>query len=411
MNYMVQSDNKLATLEEEMKLLKTEISRTLIDLRALVMADTAPFREAGSGRLPSSGSHESPSTVGTDRSEAVRQVAPEAVPVDPSGGSRPQQPAMAAQPPLVPGGLAYSVPQVPPVPQPFAYPDGVGADQERRIIEQERRMAEQDRRMVEQESRMAEMGRGVSARDMGSGNEERISRRPGVRGEHQDAEYYDPVELRHPGRGQHHDDKDGDEGNGTGVLTRSEPADSLGQSVRRQREEPHQDEPDQQLQPNHNSATSRGGPKKSGRSVNGEQNQHLEDNSERRNGPRGSVYDEYAELFGEVPEQDHPEDPGFGPLAVDVNLISCLVGWTSVAKRRVGQERLNEVVELYLQTRCPPPGLRELLTVISDMVGEVPQGDGTGSQESVDLLAQLHGILAQDLPLIEIPRMPLVVSG
>ena len=362
---MVQSDKRIATLEEEMKLLKTEISRTLIDLRTIVMTETTPFKEEGTGRLSDRGSYESPPTVRTERSEVVTQVAPEAAPANPPGLSQPQQPAMTAQPPPVPAGPAYS--------------DAAGADQERRIIEQERRIAEQDRRMAEQDRRMADMSREVSARDVGSP--------------------------------QHWNAEDEQERDRTPVPDLSRPSTpDHGESGRHRWREQHDNAPDWPGQPNHTDDLS---PSNAG--INGERYAQEQEPDEVYD-PRGQnvqgnpVYDEYAELFMETRGHEPRAERNLAPLGVDVNLLSCLVGWTSMAKRRVGQQRLNDIVGLYLHTRGSSAGLKELLTLISDTVEEVPQGDDTGPQECVDLLAQLHGILAQDLPMIDIPRMQSAVS-
>ena len=377
---MVQSDNRLAALEDEMKLLKTEISRTLIDLRTLVMTETTPFREERTGRLSDRGSYESPPTVGTEPSEAVRQVAPEAAPADPSGPSQPQQPAVTAQQQQpVPAGPAYSAPPVSQVPQPSAYPGAASGDQERQLIEQERRIAEQDRRMAEQDRRMADMNRGVSPRDMGPP-------------QNWNAEY----------------ERERDR---TSVPDLSRPSTpDHGESGRHRRREQQDNAPDWPGQPNHTDDLS---PSNAG--INGERYTQEQEPDEVYD-PRGQnvqgnpVYDEYAELFMETREHEPRAERNLAPHGVDVNLLSCLLGWTSMAKRRVGQQRLNDIVGLYLHTRGSSAGLKELLTLISDTVEEVPQGDDTGPQECVDLLAQLHGILAQDLPMIDIPRMQSAVS-
>ena len=380
---MVQSDNRLANLEEEMKLLKTEISRTLIDLRTLVMSETAPFREEGTGRPPEPGPRESPSTVRIEHSESVSQLADA-----PPAVSQPQQPAMAAQPPPVPAGPAYVAPQAP---QPFAYPSAAGTDQGRRIIEQERRLAEQDRRMAEQEVRMAAMGRGVSARDVGHGD-------------------YEPAESHRTGPPEYWNAADDQERarSPVPVRTRSSTPDR-GERDRRRQDQPG-NEPDWPGQPNQTEDLS---PRNAG--INGERYTREQDPDEGynpmgQNGQGDPVYEEYAELFMETREPDPRADRNIGPLEVDFNLLSSLVGWTSMAKQRVGQQRLNDVVELYLQTRRSSPGLRELLMLISNIVEEVPQGDATDPQECLDLLAQLHGILAQDLPMIDIQRRQLAVS-
>ena len=45
---MAESDKRLEVLEDELKLLKGEVKRTLVDLRAIVMKEDSPLNE----RLP-----------------------------------------------------------------------------------------------------------------------------------------------------------------------------------------------------------------------------------------------------------------------------------------------------------------------------------------------------------------------
>ena len=50
---MPESDEKVDRLEEDLKMLKTEDQRTLVDLRAIVMQEDAPLSERlTAGRLP-----------------------------------------------------------------------------------------------------------------------------------------------------------------------------------------------------------------------------------------------------------------------------------------------------------------------------------------------------------------------
>ena len=233
--------------------------------------------------------------------------------------------------------------------------------------------------MAEQDRRMADMSRGVSGRDMGPP--------------------------------QHWNTEVEQERDGAPVPDRSRPSTpDHGESGRHRRREQHDNAPDWPGQPNHTEDLS---PSNAG--INGgrhtqEQDPDEEYDPRERTVQGNPVYDDYAELFMETGEHEPRPERNLAPLGVDVNLLSCLVGWTSMAKRRVGQQRLNDIVGLYLHTRGSSPGLKELLTLISDTVEEVPQGDDTGSQECVDLLAQLHGILAQDLPMTDIPRMQSAVS-
>ena len=118
-----------------------------------------------------------------------------------------------------------------------------------------------------------------------------------------------------------------------------------------------------------------------------------------------NVYDEYWELLKETREAPASvgETPGGPPL--DVNLLSSLVHWTSVAKRRVGEQQLKDILELYIQSRHSRPELQELLLHISTMVEEPPNEPLEGPEQCVDLMFHLHGILTGGLPVVQIPQM------
>ena len=96
---------------------------------------------------------------------------------------------------------------------------------------------------------------------------------------------------------------------------------------------------------------------------------------------------------------------GFPARLLDVNLLSSLVHWTSVAKRRVGEQQLRDILELYIQSRHSRPELQELLLHISTMVKESPDEPVEGPEQCVDLMFHLHGILTGGLPVVQIPQM------
>ena len=119
---------------------------------------------------------------------------------------------------------------------------------------------------------------------------------------------------------------------------------------------------------------------------------------------RVNVYDEYWELLKETRELPAGGETSGGP-PLDVNLLSSLVHWTSVAKRRVGEQQLRDILELYIQSRHSRPELQELLLHISAMVEEVPDEPVDGRDQCVDLMFHLHGILTGGLPVVQIPQM------
>ena len=47
---MAENDTRLETLEDEVKVLKGEVKRTLVDLRALLMREDSPLAEGGFSR-------------------------------------------------------------------------------------------------------------------------------------------------------------------------------------------------------------------------------------------------------------------------------------------------------------------------------------------------------------------------
>lgn len=95
-----------------------------------------------------------------------------------------------------------------------------------------------------------------------------------------------------------------------------------------------------------------------------------------------------------------------GPASVDVagsirniNLLSNLLYWCSLAKRRIGPDKLEMFLELYTRWGVPSLRLKETITFIASMVGDDNQGNGQSpqgqgsAQDWIDLMLQLHGIL------------------
>jgi len=123
-----------------------------------------------------------------------------------------------------------------------------------------------------------------------------------------------------------------------------------------------------------------------------------------------NVYDEYWELLKESREMPASEETPGGP-PLDVNLLSSLMHWTSVAKRRVGEQQLRDILELYIQSGHSRPELQELLLHISTLVEEVPNqpldsyDSVDGPEQCVDLMFHLHGILTGGLPVVQIRPM------
>ena len=112
-----------------------------------------------------------------------------------------------------------------------------------------------------------------------------------------------------------------------------------------------------------------------------------------RTGSGSHVYDEYQQLFETVDGAQGSEHDSGNTAPLDVNLLASLVRWTTLAKGRVGEARLKNILELYLGSGRSSPQLRELLTSVSKMVDTVSPETPQAAQECMDLLSHLHGIL------------------
>jgi hypothetical protein len=92
---------------------------------------------------------------------------------------------------------------------------------------------------------------------------------------------------------------------------------------------------------------------------------------------------------------------------LDINLLSNLVHWTVLAKQRVGEEQLKDILQLYIQSGHSRPELQDLLMQVSRMVDVDLPGVREAPREWVDLMFHLHGILTGGFPVIKIPRIRL----
>jgi hypothetical protein len=127
-------------------------------------------------------------------------------------------------------------------------------------------------------------------------------------------------------------------------------------------------------------------------------------------GTRNRVYAEYQDLLRELPESYPLEDNSVGP-AVDINLLSSLVHWTTLARQRVGEQQIKSILDLYIQSGHSSPALQELILNISGMVETVPSLGRESPHEWMDLMFCLHGILTGGMPVVKVPQIRLPVSG
>ena len=106
-----------------------------------------------------------------------------------------------------------------------------------------------------------------------------------------------------------------------------------------------------------------------------------------------------------APQEWAPE-----PSPMDLNLVSNLVRWASMAKYKVGDKRLTDIIELYVESRSAPPGLSKSLNHIASIVDDQPPESGQSAQETMDLIAHLHGILTAALPVPSVPQINAQIS-
>jgi len=119
-----------------------------------------------------------------------------------------------------------------------------------------------------------------------------------------------------------------------------------------------------------------------------------------------SIYDEYRDLLEETRLGQPIEDNPVGP-PLDVNLLANLVYWAALAKQRVGEEQLKDILQLYIQSGHSRPELQDLLLHISNMVDGDPVDADESTTDWVDLMFHLHGILTGGFPVVKIPRIRL----
>ena len=88
-----------------------------------------------------------------------------------------------------------------------------------------------------------------------------------------------------------------------------------------------------------------------------------------------------------------------GTGSLDVNLVSNLMRWACQAKKRLGHESLLDFLELYMRSGLQSKDLSETIVYVCTMVEHDQACESDPVFEWVDLIHQLHGILAGAVPI------------
>ena len=310
---MAESETRLETLEDEVRVLKGEVKRTLVDLRALLMREDSPLGEKVLTRRAANGVAQAADGVSL-AGPAQKEDLGEAVPGTNGLPSGSLLSGLDFDVPVddLPSGPPQAGPG--PIPGPFASDGRPGQDDQSEAVEQ----------MTDQlDSGLAGGTKGLE---------------------------YSP---------------DSPELNGRRHLPPDEGKQAANASV--------------------------------------DTNTPTRDNRDNR---ANSIYDEYRELLAETRQTHILEDGPAGP-PLDINLLSNLVYWTALAKQRVGEEQLKDILQLYIQSGHSRPELQDLLLQVSRMVDADPPGVREGPRGWVDLMFHLHGILTGGFPVIKLPPIRL----
>jgi hypothetical protein len=254
------------------------------------------------------------------------------------------------------------------------------AEQERRMAEQERRMAEQERKLAQQERAMVDTSRPQQLEPARTEYRHSPAQREEV--SHQVAESIGPAARGNGGPGVLPPEDQGTE-------PASPAASQNGQHVWRDLAE-----------------------EKPVVIPEGKKAAEPQPASPSRSQRASSIYDEYQELLEEAQEASEASPAGDTPparLPLDLNLLSNLVYWVALAKQRVGEQQLQDILELYIKSGHSYPELRDLLLHVSDLVDATPVSVSQSAGEWMDLMFHLHGILTGGSPVVKIPRIRLPV--
>ena len=438
---MAENDKRIESLEDEVKVLKGEVKRTLVDLRALLMREDSPLNEGGMARRAAAAA-KPPAPEPPVQKEVVREAVQQAVAAAPPAAPEPRpapppvaatppprsEPAPAATPPPPPPPIARPafVATVGPGPGPGAMAAGPGRGpgpgpaqfitnpgpwpapppyyppappgpppQDQHLAEQERHLAQQERMLAQQEREMAHQER-RKARDEEEDRPRKRSKREDQDrddGRHEEPDV--PVMPVRPSLALPW--SPGAEMRPSDTLPPRAKVDLSGERKEEELDQPRRRQEEDRAPVRASSA----------------RNSQYMDRDEEEDSPQrparssaGSrVFEEYWELLDEATAQSPAGDATGSP--VDVNVIASLVHWVATAKQQLGDEKLKELMELYLQSGHSRPGLQDLLMHLHSIVAPAPEGAAQSKLEWVDLMFQLHGILTGGLPIGRLPPVAL----
>ena len=429
---MAGSDQRLEALEDELKLLKGEVKRTLVDLRAFVMREDSPLnephdrrsaRKSNDGEEPAGGGgYSRPNGDSRSVQESSggvvheQQAAAPAAPTPPLGQALPP-----GQPIII--GMGYPPPtqQLPPQPPPIQPPPAPVPTQETQVqsdsYQSNRVQADQPYRPEVDGHREGQRDRQPSP-EAGRKTEEDYREpreQPAAQETWRDVEEHlrqdredHPEREPRPGLEESRRKRRGENGN-------REYRPDAGEYDRRHERPRSRDDQTGRRRPQDLEDTSGGDPVERRRY---DPMREIPKMYERNNGHRWEEYErggnDYQTEFEDLEEHDrarpYPRDPGpsrsaaTSPDHLDVNLISNLVRWAANAKTRIGPERLMDFLELYLRSGNHSREMKETIVYICSMVEESTY-EADPSEEWVELFHQLHGILAGGMAITHKPRM------
>lgn len=112
-------------------------------------------------------------------------------------------------------------------------------------------------------------------------------------------------------------------------------------------------------------------------------------------------------LLKNMKQQDKPGGAVEDRVIPDVNLLTNLIRWVSLAKRRIGSEHLPSLLKLYEFIGQPYLEFKQIIISLVDMVDEQSAVNDNSAEAWIDLILQLHGILTTG----NVPVRPFNLAG